>query len=573
MSLSLRKFDFRTLNLRTLNPRVWRARLRLTSALVMLSFVVCHLTAHSVLLISFEDAEATLKVLMYPWQTALGTALLLGAFLVHYSNALWSIYIRRSLRLNRWEWAQLALGLCIPVLLMTHVMSTRVAASAFDVTTYYNTVFIAQWLRHPWLGAVQMFAVITVWVHACIGIHYWLRTKRWYPAWRPLFFGFGLLLPTLALAGYVSGGNQVLRQAKADPDFVASSLEDSNLTDATAAAVERIVDIGWSTAVGLVLLAFAGRAIRNWHYRVRKPPMLTHPNGRQVPILPGATVLETLRQNGIAHASVCGGRARCTTCRILVTKGLDRLPAPSGLEAKALARIGATPGMRLACQIRPTADITVMPLLAADASAADGAVRGGLEGSERLITVVFVDLRGSTTLGEAKLPYDVLFILNQFFHAMTKALAATHGHYSQFTGDGLMALYGLYAMDSTSGAVDALRGAREMLASLDQLNHQLRADLREPLRIGIGIHYGEAIVGAMGPPRSQIITAIGDTVNTCARLESLTKQYGCAVIVSRPAAEAAGLRLVGRELHEAPVKGRNEPVQFYALQTLADLTL
>jgi adenylate cyclase len=93
------------------------------------------------------------------------------------------------------------------------------------------------------------------------------------------------------------------------------------------------------------------------------------------------------------------------------------------------------------------------------------------------------------------------------------------------------------------------------------------------LRIGIGIHYGEAIVGAMGPPRSQIITAIGDTVNTCARLESLTKDYDCVAIISRPAAEAAGLRLVGHQLHEAPVKGRMEPVQFYALKTLADLAI
>ena len=147
----------------------------------------------------------------------------------------------------------------------------------------------------------------------------------------------------------------------------------------------------------------------------------------------------------------------------MVTKGLDRLPAPTGLEAKALARIGATPGTRLACQIRPTADIAVMPLLTPDASAADGATRGGLEGSERAITVVFVDMRGSTTLGEAKLPYDVLFILNQFFHEMTNALVATHGHYSQFTGDGLMALYGLYAADPATGAIDAVRGAREML--------------------------------------------------------------------------------------------------------------
>jgi len=553
--------------------RQWRARLRLTSALVLLAFVIGHLTAHCLLLVSFEDAEATRNVLMYPWRTWLGTGILLTAFLVHYGNALWSIYIRRSLRLNRWEWTQLSLGLCIPVLLMTHVIATRIAEEALDVTTYYSTIFIVQWLMFPWLGAVQMIAVVTVWIHACIGIHYWLRTKRWYPNWRPLFFGFALLLPSLALAGYVTGGNQVLREAKSDPDFASSSLGDANLTAPAIAEIDRMVDIGWGVCVGLVLLPFAGRGIRAWLYRRRKPPLLSHANGRSMPILPGATVLETLRAHGIAHASVCGGRARCTTCRVLVTKGLDRLPEPAGLEAKALSRIGATPGMRLACQIRPSADIAVMPLLAADAGAADGAVRGGLEGSERLITVVFVDMRGSTTLGEARLPYDVLFILNQFFHEMTKALAATHGHYSQFTGDGLMALYGLYAADPATGAADAVRGAREMLARLDQLNYQLRTDLREPLRIGIGIHHSEAIVGAMGPPRSQIITAIGDTVNTCARLESLTKEYGCVVIISRQAAAAAGLRLAGHKLHQAPVKGRLEPVEFYALATLADLPI
>ena len=131
-----------------------------------------------------------------------------------------------------------------------------------------------------------------------------------------------------------------------------------------------------------------------------------------------------------------------------------------------------------------------------DAGAAEGAVGGGLEGNERLITVLFVDLRGSTDLGESKMPYDLLYILNQFFHEMTKALEATNGHYAQFAGDGLMALYGLNARDPAAGAAEALRGAREMLARMDQLNSRLRGDLLQPLRIGIGIHFGEAIVGA-----------------------------------------------------------------------------
>src|SRR5712691_5561699 len=144
---------------------------------------------------------------------------------------------------------------------------------------------------------------------------------------------------------------------------------------------------------------------------------------------------------------------------------------------------------------------------------------------------------------------------------MVKALHATHGHYAQFGGDGLMALYGLNAKDPATGAADALRGAREMLARIDQLNSRLRGDLPQPLRIGIGIHFNEAIVGAMGPPGSQIISAIGETVNTCARLERLTKQYDCPVIVSRRAAEMAGLDVKDRELHQAPVGGRGQTVE------------
>jgi adenylate cyclase len=531
----------------------------------MLAFVVCHLTSHTFLLLSLDRAETANERLLGPWRTAIGTWLLMAAFLVHYANALWSIYVRRSLRMSRWEWWQLAVGLCIPVLLLNHVISTRIRELLTGAESFYQAVLVVHWVVAPWLGVLQVVALMTVWVHACIGLNFWLRTKAWYPDWRVYFAAAGLLLPTLALAGWVTAGNQVLRDA-GNVNFVGRVLKDAALTAHANAEIMRLTIIGWSIHLGCVALPFAGRAVRAYLHRRRRPPMLTHPRPRTVPILPGATVLETLRDNGIPHASVCGGRARCTTCRIHVTKGLFDLSPPDGLEAKALVRIQAPPGMRLACQIRPTADLTITPLLPADAKAADGTVRGGLEGSERLITVVFVDLRGSTTLGEAKMPYDVLYILNQFFHEMTRALTATNGHYSQFTGDGLMALYGLSG-DPAQGAADAIRGAREMLARVEQLNVRLHADLAHPLRIGIGIHFAEAIVGSMGPPRSQIITAIGDTVNTCARLEGLTKEYDCALIVSRQAAEVAGLDVTDHELHEAPVKGRVENVQFYALES------
>jgi adenylate cyclase len=552
--------------------RLVRARARLISALVLLSFVLCHLVSHIFLIVSPLAAEKVLDRLMMFWWTDTGTYVLTTALVVHVLNALWSIYIRRYLRLPIWELAQLSLGLSVPPLLMLHVVGTKISDRFLGTSNYYDSVLTMHWVVTPWLVYLQFAAVLTVWVHACIGLHFWLRTKRWYPAWLPILGMVGVVIPSLALAGYISGGNQVLRAAQ-NPDFLATIQSRAQETPETIAQVWHMAFVGLSIYAGLVLLPFAGRGVRGFVYRLRRPPQLTHASGRTMAILPGATVLETLRANGIPHASVCGGRARCTTCRIRVVTGQATLPEPAGLEAAALARIGATAGVRLACQIRPTADISVTPLLAANASAADGLVRGGMEGSERQVTVVFIDLRGSTTLGEARMPYDVLFILNQFFNEMTKALVATGGHYSNFTGDGLMALYGLDVLEPAIGAAQALRGAREMLSRLDRLNAQLKADLKEPLRIGIGIHFGEAIVGALGPPGSQIITAIGDTVNTTARLESLTKDYDCTIILSQDAAQAAGLNLVDHSLQQAPVKGRIESVEFYALKTVPEAAL
>jgi len=286
---------------------------------------------------------------MYPWRTVIGTAILVFECAV--------VDLRATLSApSRWEWWQLGLGLCIPLLLMLHVTSTRVAESLLGVTSHYSSVLIVQWQLSPWLAVLQTTAVLSVWTHASIGVHFWLRTKAWYAHWRPLFVGLGLLLPTLALCGYVTAGNQVLRAAE-NPSYAEISFKESNLTDQKRVEIGRIARIGASVYLVLTMLPFAGRGARGWLYRRRRTPLLTHSSGRTVPLLAGATVLETLRENGIPHASVCGGRARCTTCRILVTKGLGNLPEPSGLEARALARIGATPGMRLACQICPTADI------------------------------------------------------------------------------------------------------------------------------------------------------------------------------------------------------------------------
>jgi len=530
----------------------------------MLAYVICHLGNHILLLISIPFADAAHRFLIDPWRTIPGTTLLLTALLAHYGNALWSIYMRRSLALPRWGWWQLGLGLSIPLVLLLHVSATRLSEVELGTVSDYSSVLLRQWVLTPWKGVAQVIFLSVVWAHASLGIHFWLRNKRWYPRWRALLAVFALLWPTLALAGYVSAGNQLLRAAQ-QPGYLAAQLARAHLNPAATAWADRIALLLILTHVALVGLAFAARSVRSRIERSRRPALLTHANGRTTHVRPGATVLETLNEHHIPHAQVCGGRARCTTCRVRVLKGRNALAPPSPIEAHALARIGAPDDCRLACQIRPVADLSIAPLLAPSARPVDGHGNADFDGIEQIVTVMFVDLRGSTRLGEARLPYDILFLLDQFFLEMNAALSAADGHFSQFTGDGLMALFGLDGVDEAAAVRAALRSAADMKARLSVLNRRLVPDLAEPLRIGIGIHEGHAIVGRLGPPGSKILTAIGDTVNTAARLEGLSKTHEDAIIISRRAAESADVDLAHEQLHRAALAGRLEPIEYYAL--------
>jgi len=152
----------------------------------------------------------------------------------------------------------------------------------------------------------------------------------------------------------------------------------------------------------------------------------------------------------------------------------------------------------------------------------------------------FVDIRGSTSLPETRLPYDVVFLLNSLFAALAEAVEDSGGYYSNFTGDGLMALFGL-DVKKGAGAKAALRCALSMFERLDSLNERLVGELETPLAIGIGIHTGQAIVGRMGPPKTPIISAVGDSVNTAARLERMTRELGVSLVVSAETLRLAGL--------------------------------
>jgi adenylate cyclase len=281
-----------------------------------------------------------------------------------------------------------------------------------------------------------------------------------------------------------------------------------------------------------------------------------------VRVRPGTmSVLDASRSAGIAHASVCGGRGRCSTCRVRLGPGGEHLPPPDADELRVLNRVGASPGVRLACQIRPRTDLVVVPLLPPQASPLQAFGRPDYaHGAEREIAVLFADLRSFTRFAEMRLPYDVVFIINTYAEKMGAAVEAAGGRVDKFIGDGVMALFGVDG-NPQRGARQALAAARNMALALAEMNETLRHDLPEPLRMGIGVHFGPAIVGEMGYGHATTLTAIGDTVNTASRLESATKELGGQLVVSQDLADMAGLDSAAHRGAEIEVRGRAQKMK------------
>ena len=556
--------------------RIHRARreaveraLRLWSGLLMAAYVVLHLSNHALGLVSMTAMESAREWMQAFWGTSVMLVLLYGSFAVHFWLALASLYRRTTLRMPVWEAAQLVLGLLVVPLIATHAIGTRGGRQLLGIDVDYPLVLGAIWTDDFHL-VQQTVLLLVVWLHVVVGLHFWLRLRVWYAGALPYLYAATLLLPVLSLLGFAASGLEVRRQILEEGAAAAIFAE---VQASEPAARERVENLDTS-----VLLAFSLALVATLFARWRRLRSflrgrryrLHHAHGRTLEVPLGCSILEAVRAAGIPHASICGGRARCTTFRVRVGRGLDALPEPNRLESEALVRIGADPSVRLACQTRPVNDLSVSPLIEARATTAVVHQPGGVSGREQEIVVMFIDMRDSTRLGEGRLPYDVVFILNRFFSEMWAALEETGGHYAQFTGDGLMALYGLESGVAV-GSRQALRGAAEMARRLSGLNERLEAELAQPLRVGIGIHCGDAIVGTMGPPKAPNLSAVGDNVNIAARLESESKSLGCTLVVSIALADAAGVDLSSHPLHEAELRGRGESVPVYAIDDPREL--
>ena len=193
-----------------------------------------------------------------------------------------------------------------------------------------------------------------------------------------------------------------------------------------------------------------------------------------------------------------------------------------------------------------------------------------LEGKQQKITVLISDVRDFTTLSEKSSPEVLVAHINEYLSAMTEVIAEEGGLVDKFMGDGILALFGA-PLEHSDDAWRAVRVGMRMLERLEELNRRWTSEGRPALRIGIGIHTGIAVVGNIGSARKMEYTALGDTVNVAARVETMTKKYQAPLLVTEPTlAELDGRPVQVREVGVEQLKGKTETTRLYIVQQLRE---
>ncbi len=555
---------FSLARLRTSTRGISIRQVRLACGLVLFAYLVSHFLNHALGNISMGALATGVTYHVAFWQFLPVAMVFYAAALVHAGLGIWALYERRQFRWKAIEPIQLVLGLSIPALIIAHIAGVRLGHTLFGHQKLYPQVLYAYWIAWPyriWL----MFAVILIsWIHGCIGLYFWLRMKAFYSRAAPYLLAVAVLIPTLAMLGIYQGGRSIIADIDNDlAEWKAANLSRSQVgTSAEQTTLDNIADdflIGYLGLLGSVLL---GKGVRTLHERRGGMISLSYGNGKTVRVPRGLSVLEASLRNNVPHASVCGGRARCSTCRIRVIGDCASLPEPSQREAFVLSRVGAgsDPAIRLACQLRPETDLSFFQIFLPQITAASLRTSSPARiGEERYLVSMFVDMRGSTKLAEKRLPFDTVFIVNRFLGAVSQAVIACGGQPNQFVGDGQLALFGL-STDPRTACRQALKAAAMIAANVDELNQFLGHDLREPIRFGIGIHGGEVIIGDIGYRDHMVFTALGDAVNVAARLQDMTKSLACEAIVSEEVRVTAGLPTDDLPQQEVEIRGRAEPM-------------
>ncbi len=541
-------------------PNSIERSMRLWAGIVLMVFVTTHLLNHALGLFGVAFMTEVQEWRVAVWRSTPGTVLLVGALMVHVGLTLRRTIGRKSWRMPKLEMLQIALGLVIPIMLLQHVVSTRVLATFAGVHDPYINL-----LRYIWPENVvwQTATLLLVWTHGTVGLFFVFKPRPWFHRLHSAFMVAAVVVPLLALAGMVSAGREAAKLG--DPP--------ENWNAAQIAVYENAMTNGRWLVYGVLGLAFAALLARMAQLRFR-PSVSVRITGHGTIKSPvGLTLLEMTRRNQIPHPSVCGGKGRCASCRVLVLNGNETLQPPDGLEKRMLERIRAPRQVRLACQIRPKDDLNVRILLPTDAMAFNRASSiSALDwGIETELTVLFADIRGFSSLARNQLPADLVVLLNRVIDEMTQATLANGGRVAMVETDGIMAVFGLEQSKGT-GARAAVDAAIGMLKAIEADNREIGSAMPQPLRIGIGVHTGPVVASHIGDAeRGYQLVVIGEAVAAASRLEEATKELAADCIISHTTLSAAGIPVNAGDVSKLHYKNGEAPVPVAVFADLDDV--
>jgi adenylate cyclase len=510
-----------------------RRNLRMASGLVLFTYIGAHLVNHALGLVSLDAAEHGLEFAIDVWYSRTGTVLLYGAAGTHFLLALWAVYDRRTFRLPPAELVRIALGFTLPMILIGHAASTRLAWELFELPSDYKRVVSLLLIADS--QGWQLGLMAPGWLHGCLGLQFAFQRRAWFRRYRLLLFGVALLLPVLSALGFLAMGKEVSANSEA-LSAAREFLGDAHADKREAIGRWRNGILSWYFAI--IAATFAARTIRNGVERGgRRLITISFPT-RTVQVPRGWTVLEASRSFHLPHASMCGGRARCSTCRVRVAAGEEFCPPPAPDEQATLQRIDAPPDVRLACQLRPQGDLSVIPLVQTERPIYRQPM--AQRSTEREVVVMICDFLNRAELAADHLPQDLLYVITLYVEALGNAIRASRGTLSYVELESICAVFGLETTQSQA-ARQAMQAASAIEAAMADLNRRFDKQWHCKVDVSVSIHAGRAAVGEIGASDPPTVMAIGEAMDTANALRDLASRQRHPFAITEPVYTAAEL--------------------------------
>ncbi len=546
---------------------------RTISGCILFFYVFTHLLNHSLGLISLDTMEQGRAIFLRFWRHDILFYLLYGALSIHFLLGIYALSRRRSFQMSRKDWIRNLCAILIPFFLASHLSVTLWGSRFLGLNDSYTFMIISTYIFDPAGYIILGLMLLVVWTHGSIGIIGLIEFREFYSNHRGLFHGVIFGLPLLAYGGYIRASIELSETSKNSPITILEIISNSNFTAEIGEKIVSLSDLLQFLVYPILLCLFvAFYFFRNLLEKRFNSIQVQYTDGTSISVSKGSSLLEASHKAGRYHESVCGGRGRCTTCRVRVTSSLTELPKPNKIEQAVINRLEFDQSLRLACQLRPEANIEINPLIKLankDRQNLRFSNQENLSGVEKETVIMFCDLRGFTSLSDSRMPFDVVFILNKYFKLVTDAVEENKGRIDKFIGDGVMAIFDKDETISRN-CKNALQGSARITELLNELNDELSSEDIDPLRLGIGIHCGNAIIGKMGYGDASSDTAIGDTVNVASRLEQLTKDYSCQLIFSSEVAENAQVDKSKLNSVKTKIKGKEDYLEAFYCGSAAE---